>query len=113
MSTEQDIENMEITIQQQKALIETMDAMNRLIASPDFDMIFTKGYFEQEASRLVQLRAEPSMASDADQKAILKSIDGIGCLRQYIRTIMHFGNMAINAVEGAEEEIALAEQEVH
>jgi len=99
------VEAMEISLQQQKEILASMESLERLIANKDFEKIFTEGYFKNEACRLVQMRGEPAMTKPEDQEAILKAIDSIAGLRQYLRTIMQFGSMAKKAIMDTEEEL--------
>lgn len=110
--TQRQIETLEISIEQAKEAIKEMQAVYRLTKNPDFKAIVEKGYFENNASRLVLLRADPSMQNDTDQKQILKDIDGIGSFRQYLSTIIHFGRIAEESVKADEitREELLAEE---
>ena len=89
----------ELSLEQAKSSIEKMEAFLRLVDNKDFELLFTEGYFKAEASRVVLLKADPSMSDDQSQKMLDKSIDAIGYLRQYIQTIMHFGKMAEKAIQ--------------
>lgn len=97
MATEQELHEVEITLAQANANIERMNNLTKLINSKEFDEVITKGYFEQEAIRLVLSKGDPSMQTPELQKAIIEAIDGIGRLRQYFTTIMHTGAMAQKA----------------
>lgn len=113
MIEEQEVQNIEISIEQANKCIETKVALERLIKNSDFNTLITKGYFENEASRLVLMKADPSMEEDKYQKNIIKSIDGIGAFRQYLRAIIQIGTMAERDKLNAQEELELSENEVH
>lgn len=98
MNNEQTIKKLEIDINKAKGLVSEMDALARLTNNKDFKQVIRVGYFEKEASRLVLLRADPEMASIAHQSAILRSIDAIGELRQYLSTINQVGVTAERAL---------------
>ena len=98
MSNEQ-LEQIEISIEQAQEAVALKRALNNLLKNKDFESIISIGYFEKEASRLVLLKADASMAKDSDQNLILKSIDSIGFLRQYFTTIMQLGRMAERSIE--------------
>jgi hypothetical protein len=92
MSNEQ-IENIEVSINEAKKYVDRMNSVLALTKNKDFTDVIEKGYFENEASRLVLLKADPSMQKAEDQEAILKSIDAIGYFRQYLRTTISMGRM--------------------
>lgn len=102
------LENIELSIEQAKRSIGEMTTLQKLTKNEDFKKVILEGYFEKEASRLVLLRAEPSM-SDAESRAIIDDqITAIGFLRQHFTTIMQFGRMAERALaddEATREEI--------
>ena len=98
MSNEQ-LEQIEISIEQAQEAVAYRKALSNLLSNKNFEKIISKGYFESEASRLVLLKADPSMSADSDQSLILKSIDSIGFLRQYFTTIMQLGRMAERSIE--------------
>lgn len=98
----EDTQAIELSLEQANASIDYMNTFLRLVENADFNKIITEGYFETEAARLVMLKGEPSMQGDESQVAILKAIDGIGAVRQYLRTIIHTGNMAKKAKEDDE-----------
>ena len=94
-----ELQQVELSIEQAKANIERMNKLEKLKNNPEFEELVLKGYFEQEASRLVLLKADHNVQGDTEQKQIEKMIDAIGYLRQYFNTIYQFGAMAQNALE--------------
>ena len=97
--SEEQVQAIELSIEQAKESISTSDALFKLINnSKEFKDIITVGYFEKEASRLVLLKAAPEMQDADSQRAIEKSIDAIGHLRQYFVMISQFGAMAKRAL---------------
>jgi len=70
-----------------------------------------KGYLEDEAIRLVHMKAEPAASTPEFQQEIINAIDSIGILRGYFRQIGHTANMAEVALKDAEEEHQLALEE--
>lgn len=88
-----DLESIEISIQTAEEHVAKMEALLSLAANKNFTKIVDEGYFKEEASRLVLLRADPSMQKPEDQAAILKSIDAIGAFRQYLAGVIHVGRM--------------------
>lgn len=93
------IDEIELNIEQAKAFVEQGRALERLYANRDFQEIIGKGYLEKEAVRLVHLKSDPSMQSDEMQEAVVKSIDAIGCLTHFFRSISHQAMLAEKAIE--------------
>ena len=102
-----DIENIEVNIQEAQKFVDKMESLLALTKNKHFISIVDKGYFEQEASRLVLLRADPSMQKPEDQASILKSIDAIGSFRQYLYTTMQMGRMMEKSLK---EDIAMRDE---
>ena len=103
MSNEEQIQAIEISIEQSKVLIEYGNTLERLMKNPDFKEIILTGYFKEEPARLTELKASPHMAYEQHQEAIIRSLDGIGALQQYINTIRGAASEASMALEqGAE-----------
>lgn len=103
MSNDKAIKAIELNIQQAKRLIEFGTALDKLYSNRDFQLVITKGYFEQESIRLVQLKADPNMQSKDSQESIVKQIDAIGNLLQYFKLIAHRAALAEKAIEDDEE----------
>ena len=79
----QQIEQIELSIENAKKRIDDAAALDRLYKSPDFKQIFLDGYFRDEASRTVLLKADPNMQGKREQKDCNNVILAIGMLRQY------------------------------
>ena len=92
------IEQIEVSINQAKNAIDRMHAFQKLLTNENFKSILEEGYFKEEASRLVLLKSDPQMSSDENQKAVDNAIIGIGQLRQYFQTTMQLGRMAEKAL---------------
>jgi len=98
-----EIEQIEISIDSARKDVEKMDGLLRLIKNKDFKSLIDDGYFVDEASRLVILRADPSMQEDRVQKNIDDSITAVGHFRQYLNTVMQIGRMAEQGIKEDEE----------
>lgn len=106
------LQQLERSIRANKAFVENGNALDRLRSNKDFKKIVSEGYFEKEAIRLVHLKADPSMQSEASQKSIVAQIDAIGAFKQYMTSIEQFARLGAKAVsddEATREEI-LAEE---
>jgi hypothetical protein len=91
-------------IQRDKKYVELDKALERLESNRDFQAVIHKGYLEQEAIRLVHLKAEPAMQTPERQASVLSQIDAIGGLIQYLRVVSHNAQVATKSIESAEAE---------
>jgi len=101
--TQQDIAQIEITMEQAKMSIDKMEALIRLENHPDWKLIIGNGYFEKEAIRLVALKADVQMQGDNEQRDVLRQIDAIGSVREYLRSIYYFGRTSENSLAADRE----------
>ena len=92
-------EQIELSIQQARAKVELMQAVQRLISNKDFDKVITEGYFKEEASRLVLLKADSAMQSAENQHSIEQDINAIGRFRLYVVNQIKLGEMALRAIQ--------------
>ena len=97
------LKQVENSIKQATGHLEFGIAIERLRTNRDFKKVIVEGYFEQEAIRLVHLKADPNMQSAAHQEAILKQMDSIGALNQYFQTKSHLAAMASKSIDSDEE----------
>ncbi len=97
------IEMIELSIREAKKKVDMASSLEKLRINKDFDELITEGYFVHESSRLVLLKADPSMSSDNDQIIISKSIDAIGYFRQYLSAVRQLGSMASKAISDDED----------
>ena len=103
MSYEDQIKEVEINIEDAKEMIALRDALNRLENNKDFRKIILDGYFKDEASRAVLLKADIHMQQDKDQKQLDNIITGIGFLRQYFGKIYAMASQAEMGLKNDEE----------
>jgi hypothetical protein len=87
------IENIDISIEHAEKYVNKMNSVFNLSKNKDFIDVIEKGYFEEEASRLVLLKADPNLQKPDEQASILRSIDAIGHFRQYLGTVINIGRM--------------------
>ena len=93
MSTIDNVENIDISIEHAKKGVNKMNSVINLSKNRDFIDVIEKGYFEEEASRLVLLKADPSLQKPEDQASIIRAIDAIGNFRQYLGSVIQIGRM--------------------
>jgi len=102
-NTEQQLASIEITLEQAQAAVAARKALQTLTKNPEFKELVLEGYFEKEASRVVLLRADPSMQDELNQKDLDNQIVAIGYLRQYLSGIMIKGRTAEKAIQDCNE----------
>jgi hypothetical protein len=103
------VREIEKSIEDAREMVELRDALHRLNDHPDFKKVIREAYLHNEPVRLVHLKAAPAMQRPEHQEGILKSIDGVGSLLTFFRTIEIAGERASDAIVDAEaalEEIA-------
>lgn len=103
MKNSSPLKEIELSIEQATKLLEQGSALLRLRTNKDFTKLIYSGYFEQEAIRLVHLKADPNMSTDTSQKAIVSQMDAIGALNQYFNAVLHRYSMAEKAIEADQE----------
>lgn len=78
-------------------------AMERLTENRDFRDIILKGYFQNEAARLVMAKADVNLQSEASQKSIIQQIDAIGSFHAYMNDILMRGRLAEKSITQSQE----------
>lgn len=106
------IQSVEVSIEHAKEAVEKSKSITRLVKNRDFKKIILDGYFEQEAIRLVMLKADGNFQTSEAQADIIKQMDGIGSLRSYLHTVTQLGAMSARALEEDEETLADLRAEV-
>lgn len=97
------IQAIESNIKEARKIAEVGTALERLQSNRDFKKVVLEGYFEQEAVRLVHLKAEPAMQKPEMQQSILTQMDAIGSFAQYLDTVLHKASLATKAIASDEE----------
>ena len=108
---EQQIAALEQQIKDAQASLELGKALTNLRQNPDFKKLMIDGYLKNEAIRLVHLKADPSMSSQANQAAVIRDIDAIGAIDQYFRAIAMMGARAEISIADAEQAILDIQEE--
>lgn len=106
------LEQIELTLENANLMIKRKKMLTKLIATKEWKELIDEGYLKDEAVRLVYLKADTSMAEEAQQAHILRAIDSIGVLRGYIYKVFTDGRQAEGALEDHENtrEALLAEE---
>lgn len=103
MSSVTQVQEIEQSIEQATAMVKFGSAVERLRTNKDFKAVITEGYFEQEAVRLVHLKADPAMQSAESQASIVKQMDAIGALSEFLRTKLYLAGMAKRSIVADQE----------
>ncbi|WP_027854448.1 hypothetical protein [Marinobacterium litorale] len=111
MNEDMNIETIELNIKEAERMADLARSVKRLRSNRDFKKIIMEGYFENEPVRLVMLKSDPQFQSEERQQALLKEMDGIGSLRNYLQTILTMGNMAEKEIADSEQELELMRAE--
>lgn len=100
---QQQLEQVELTIEQAHDSIALKQALTRLYENADFKKIILEGYLQKEAARMVHAKAEPSLQSENDQLQLTRMIDGVGYFRQYLNKVYQFGAIAERTLESHQQ----------
>ena len=109
--TEKDIE---IALTNAKSEMGLGKSLERLLNNKDFKKIVMSEYLEQEAIRLVHLKADFNMRAPHLQENVTRDIDAIGSFKQFLMRIeqrAEEGQDTVDDCELALEEIRAGEAE--
>ena len=112
MNVDQQVHQVELSIQEAKKQIDRKNALVRLSNNKEYKEIFLDGYFKEFAIQQVMLKSEPAQQDAKNQEIIVKNIDGIGALRTHLQSIMALGYRSEEALRDDEitREELLAEE---
>ena len=112
MTTEQDLTKIAISMEQAKEAIMLRDALRRLCANADFNLLINKIYLEDEAIRLVKAKAGVARQDEKIQKDLDHRIIAIGQLNQFFLGVEAAGYQAEKSIiaDEHERELALGEE---
>lgn len=108
------VQQIESNINKATEIVEMYKSLIRLQNNRDFKKLIKEGYLEQEAIRLVHLKADPVYQTGERQAAIDKDISAIGGLLQFFRTVAHNAGVAEKSIEfdrATREDILSEEQQ--
>lgn len=98
MSTTQQIQEVELSIEEAKQVVEFGEAIERLSKNPDYQKVILEGYMRDEALRLVKLTGDPNLPPER-MVDVHAGIRGVGELNYFL----HFG---LNRAEHMRQMIA-------
>lgn len=100
--SQQEIQELELTIEAAREIVERGNMATRLADNPDFKKIIMEGFFRDEAARLVHLVSDPSLP-EGDRSHIQNAIQGIGYLKRYLSTMVQMGVNAEREINESRE----------
>lgn len=102
--SQQDIEQIEISIEHARELVERKNLAIQLADVPAFKKLILEGYFKDEAARLAHLLSDPSLPKE-HREFVANDINGPGALKRYMQTIVRMGEQAERDIADAELEL--------
>jgi len=111
MNTEQQLHQVELDMEQAKALVQRGKNLMKLTHNKEFKAIIEDGYCKEEVLRVTMLRADASQQSPEAQEQLNKTLDGMAYLQLHFRTIMQLARMAEKSLEDQEQERELLLEE--
>lgn len=102
--SQQEIEQIELSIEQAKGLIERARLARQLAKNPAFKKLVLEGYFVDEAARLAHLVSDPALSQEHRQ-FVFNDINGVGALKRYFSVIIRMGDQAERDLAEAELEL--------
>jgi len=100
---EQQLHQVEISLQNATKAIELGDALERLHKNSDFKKVILEDFFKEEASRAVMLKSDSNMLGEEQQITVDNIITSIGGLYQYFAKIYRIADMSIRALEANQQ----------
>lgn len=101
----QEIEQIELSIEEAKKLVDRRDQLRKLTTNREFKKIFLDGYFQEEAVRMTHILADPALTNHRQQ--IIEALTAISHVRNYLHQINLQGDMAEREI--SEMNVALDE----
>jgi hypothetical protein len=102
---------LETSIEEAKKIIERKNALHRLMGNSDFKKIIDDDYLREEAIRLSHLLGSPDTHLKTVQEDILNDLKGIAALRRYFHTVIIMGRDAEQMIISHEETLEDLRQE--
>lgn len=99
----QEIERIEDDIKRARQLVEIGEYIEHLKNNRAFRKVILEGYFQDEAIRLVHLKGDSNMQSPESQASILRQMDAIAALSEFLTTQLQKASMAVKSIEYNEQ----------
>lgn len=102
---QQQIKTLEATIDEAKKAVALMSTMEALHNNKEFNEIIDEQLFKNYAQSLVHLLSDPARQSEAEREDIIKEMEMIGRLRQFLHSLYQTGRMAEKQIADCQEQI--------
>ena len=86
------------------------EALEKLMATEEFHLVFTEGYLDIEAKRVFELLVHPLMVKPDDKESYLSQLDTIKNLGRYLGSSTYKGIVKISAENAARDKETLISQ---
>lgn len=100
--SQQEIQELELSIEAAREIVERGNMAARLAHHPDFKKIVMDGFFRDEAARLVHLLSDPNLP-EKDRAHVQNAINGVGYLKRYLHSLVQMGVVAEKEIAQGEE----------
>lgn len=104
MSQQNDIHEIELSIEAAKEMVARGELAVKLANNSAFKKLVLDGYFVDEAARLVHLFSDPNL-NDEQRAMVERDLIGIGAFKRYLQTVRQIGQMAEREISDAEYEL--------
>ena len=99
--SQNEIEQVELSIEAAKEMVERGKMAERLADIPEFKKLVLDGYFVDEAARLALLSSDPNLSEDI-RGHVMRDLQGVGAFKRYLSTLVQLGRQAAQEIEEAE-----------
>lgn len=110
MNNPSELQMFDEQVKTNKKLVDAASALERLQSNRDFRKLIMEGYLQNEAVRLVHLKADPEYQTSVKQDAIIRDIDAIGSLNGFLNITLQQGRIAVKQLADADETRVYLEQ---
>lgn len=114
LNIDEQIEQIDKDIELQDWYIKRGEALDRMIGTEDFKLVFVEGYLEIEAQRVFELLTHPLTVKPEDEKKYLSQLETIKNIGRYIGCENYAGTVAIQAsnAKKAKDDLIKMKQEL-
>ena len=102
VQNEQDLHEIEVTIEQARDAINMYDMLKRLRENEDFKKLIAEHYLDDYANNLVFAKANPSMQEEEKQEAVNRQLTAISELNRWFVDLQIGAMQAERAIERSE-----------
>ena len=100
---ESEFEQLQKNIEASQKIVDLGKSLDRLLNNKDFKRVITEEFLQNEAIRLVSLKADYEMQTPEKQTNILKQIDAIGHFGEFLNGLQRRISMARMSLAADEE----------